>query len=229
MDRNRSSAYEPLRHKSVGGDDEKPLVPPSSVDHHAALPRSANGRRGKNGGGGIHHFRTALRVLVLGIAVTILALQVNAVTLWRDTRDDIEEAKNGQQYRMQAWAVMDFTPTWVVVGVAGGSILIQSIALISLCLWLNKIRDGFLHVISVYLTSIVFIAAWIGALIYFRIDYSQGESKSRWDMWAYTCQNKAKTGGNIPWNALCIQMVSQSPIYIVRSLIKYKLTIHKIN
>ncbi|KAK6359339.1 hypothetical protein TWF696_000500 [Orbilia brochopaga] len=215
MDRSRPSAYEPFRHAKIGSaDDEKPLVPPaapSTASHsqqHAALPRGVNGRHAKNGGGGaLDKFRTALRVLVLIIAATIVGLQAHALAVWKDTRDDVvDQRPDGGQWRMQSWAVMDFTPTWTTLGVAAASVVVQTIALISICTWLNKIRNSLWHVLSVYLTSVLFIAAWIAALVYFRIDYSQGEQKSRWDMWAYTCQNKAKTGGTIPWNVLCIQM-----------------------
>lgn len=212
MDKHRPTAYEPYRH--AGGDEysaEKPLVASSSEPQSRGIsssPKHGNGNgngRHRKSGGALEHMRTALRALILALAISIVGIQAHAVSVYFSTRDEEVETGPQSQFRMMQWAVLNLRPTWLALAVAAAAAVVQFIALLSICTWLNKIRDGRLHVFSVYLSSTVFMAAWIASVVFFRVSSSQGSKRNTWDLWSYTCYNKSRTG-NVPWSGLCIEM-----------------------
>ncbi len=78
-------------------------------------------------------------------------------------------------------------------------------------------RESRVHALSVYLSSALVVAAWVAALVYFKVVDSQGEKKGHWDLWSWTCNRKSQRG-NIPWAAMCIENVSlKYPASIQRS------------
>lgn len=74
----------------------------------------------------------------------------------------------------------------------------------------RSLHDGVLHSISVYLSAIAVIAAWIAALVTFRVVFSQGKAKDHWDIWSWACYRGDSTA-NVPWKTLCIQQVRWDP------------------
>jgi hypothetical protein len=70
-------------------------------------------------------------------------------------------------------------------------------------------RKGAIHVWAVYLSSILMLAAWIAAAVYFKIVDSAGAKKKNWDLWSWTCRKRAEKDGDVAWNALCVENVSR--------------------
>ncbi|KAK6535579.1 hypothetical protein TWF694_002034 [Orbilia ellipsospora] len=201
MASHQNTSYEPYRAGRHGSDHsaEKPLV------------LSATGRKSPNGNisrnrqhrAAPNRLRIILRVFILALASTILALQIHSIVVYFNTREDaMQNTQTG--WRVGQWPVLDKNPTWVMLGVSAGSFLVQALALITLCSCFH-FQDSMWHPIGVYFSSVIFIAAWIGALVYFKIIDSQGANRNHWDIWSYTCYNRAQTG-NVPWKALCIEM-----------------------
>ncbi|EWC45498.1 hypothetical protein DRE_00897 [Drechslerella stenobrocha 248] len=204
MDPSRPTAYEPYRHAGLDENGTEKLLVPSNPQHRGLSPKHAKGW-GNRGSTALERIRTALRALVLALAITTVAIQAHGASVYFNTRDDEAESGGQTQWRIMAWAVLNLRPTWTVLAVAACTVPVQAIALISLCTWLDRIRYGMWHIGSVYCSSAVSIAAWIGALVYFRVANSQGTARSNWDIWSYTCYNKSRIG-SVPWAALCIEM-----------------------
>jgi hypothetical protein len=54
------------------------------------------------------------------------------------------------------------------------------------------------------------VAAWIGAVVYFKIVDSMGDKKKGWDLWSWSCHKRTTKDGGVAWNALCIENVCLS-------------------
>ncbi|KAK6537862.1 hypothetical protein TWF694_010762 [Orbilia ellipsospora] len=197
-----STAYEPYHHVGAHG-EEKPLVHERS---HQSPPRPPHTRRSApKTSSAAQHIRTTLRALVLILAATIVAIQAHATVVWLSTRNEMVH-DSGTGWKMMQWAVLDISPTYTMLGISAGAVILQIIALISLCFWTHRIHDNIWRVLCIYFSSIIFIAAWIGALVYFKLVHSQGAKRTRWDVWTWTCQNRDVTNAKIPWKSLCIEM-----------------------
>lgn len=73
-------------------------------------------------------------------------------------------------------------------------------------------RESLWHIWSVYLTSALLVATWIAALVYFKVVDSQGNKKTHWDIWSWSCRRKgshiSSHHGKIPFDSLCVENVS---------------------
>jgi hypothetical protein len=55
------------------------------------------------------------------------------------------------------------------------------------------------------------LAAWIAALVYFKVVDSMGDKKKNWDLWSWSCHKRSTKDGDVAWNALCIENVRADP------------------
>lgn len=78
------------------------------------------------------YVRTALRVLALLIAVSVLGIQAHTAFTWMDTRNETYY-NSSTGFRTRSWAIIEGWPTWLMLGVAAFGTLVQALALTSLC------------------------------------------------------------------------------------------------
>lgn len=181
--------------------------------------------------------RTFFRVLSLVLAITIIGIQAYSVYMWLKTRN--KSTKNQTTgFQTKIWAIIDPWPTWVMLGVAVAAVVVHFIAFGSLCgcvcleslpLLILKnsgiktnliarstkqcqsVRRGAPHVWTVYLSSNLLLAAWIAALVYFKVVDSMGDKKTNWDLWSWSCHKRSTKGGEVAWSALCVENVRPNP------------------
>jgi hypothetical protein len=76
----------------------------------------------------------------------------------------------------------------------------------------RSLRESSWHPWSVYLSSTILVAAWVGGAAYFKAMDSMADKKSHWDIWSWSCHQRNKRiithHGRIPFNTLCIENVS---------------------
>ncbi|KAI1626186.1 hypothetical protein EDD37DRAFT_626584 [Exophiala viscosa] len=114
---------EPLRHHpGQSGFNASAYVPTQeqvrkSIKEVRATPRSS---------------RLLIRVVTLGVAISLIGTLGHTSIVWFQTRNVISNTANGS--RQRAWPDhMDLWPTWVMLGAAVISICFSILALLSLC------------------------------------------------------------------------------------------------
>lgn len=58
---------------------------------------------------------------------------------------------------------------------------------------------------AVFCTSLLGIAAWIAAAVYFKLQDSRG--KNNWGLWSWSCANKSLQNGKMSFATMCVEMV----------------------
>jgi hypothetical protein len=49
------------------------------------------------------------------------------------------------------------------------------------------------------------IAAWIAAVVYYKVDNARG--KKHWDIWSWSCTHETWNGSKVNFEPLCIELV----------------------
>lgn len=79
-----------------------------------------------------HSFRVGVRITTLAVGLAIVGVLAHAAAVWFSTRYVVQRQPDGT--RQRAWpAHMDLWPTWVMLGAAVIAIVVQTLALLTLC------------------------------------------------------------------------------------------------
>ncbi|KAK4947660.1 hypothetical protein LTR10_013606 [Elasticomyces elasticus] len=185
---------EPLRHHpGQGGFTASNYIPSQeqlrkSIKEARATPRSS---------------RLLIRVITLGVAISLIGTLGHSSIVWFQTRNVISNTANGS--RQRAWpAHMDLWPTWVMLGAAVMSICISVLALLSLCGPVQRLRETNFHTWIVFFTSLLGIAGWVAAAVYFKLQDTKG--KADWTLWSWACTHEDLSNGKMSFKKMCIEM-----------------------
>ncbi|KAK5051948.1 hypothetical protein LTR84_002751 [Exophiala bonariae] len=204
MSSQRDSSYEPFRHTGRDYADAETLIRPEA-DGEKLFPTAPRKTKAPpKPRPGISGVRTALRALGLAIALSVPSIQIRTVYVWLDTRSDTYH-NTTTGIRTRSWAPVDSWPAYLMLAVGAFGSLVELLALTSLCSCFQGLHDGVLHSISIYLSAAAVMAAWIAALVAFRVVYAQGGGQDHWDIWSWSCFRGHSVDENVNWNSMCIQ------------------------
>lgn len=130
MNHNESTVYEPFTR--TGGAVQK-----SEDDHlglasdQQSLIHKRNSRRQKAQSSSTSFFGAFVRGVTLCIAITVLVIQSNWISIWYRTRDSIV-ANPEDHFKPKAWpAVLDTKPAYIMLAAAALSIVFQLLAILT--------------------------------------------------------------------------------------------------
>ncbi|OAL42863.1 hypothetical protein IQ07DRAFT_650622 [Pyrenochaeta sp. DS3sAY3a] len=198
------SSYEPFRERDPDGtayqeDTERLIARGSHNGGSEYSPRGKVQRKRQT----TQRVRISFRVVALILAMTILGVQAYSIYTWLSTRGQYFY-NPATRINTRAWAIIDGRPAWIMMAAAVVATVIQLSALTShLCVCLIKRHDSRQHTVGVFISSAILILFWIAAMIYFKLAITKDKSKAMWDIWTWSCHERA-VKGEIPWNILCI-------------------------
>ncbi|KAF4633703.1 hypothetical protein G7Y89_g4415 [Cudoniella acicularis] len=150
-----------------------------------------------------HIVRVIIRIFALIVAASITGVLGHAAAVWFSTQNVIQQQDGG--YRQRAWpANLDLWPTWVMLGAAVVAIFIQLLSLLTLCGCFHRLHESHLRNWAVFFTSLLGIAAWIVAAVYFKTQDTKG--KTSWDLWSWSCSHKSLENGKMSFETMCVEM-----------------------
>ncbi|KIW88325.1 uncharacterized protein Z519_10892 [Cladophialophora bantiana CBS 173.52] len=147
--------------------------------------------------------RVLVRFIALGFAASIIGVLAHAAVVWATTRNVVEQQSNG--IRQRAWPNhIDVWPTWVMLGAAVFAVVVQILSLLTFCGGTRRLREMHLHTWAVFFTSLLGIAAWIAAAVYFKWQDNKGNKS--WDLWSWSCTHKSLKNGKMSFETMCVEM-----------------------
>ncbi|GKU06547.1 hypothetical protein FLAG1_09500 [Fusarium langsethiae] len=153
-------------------------------------------------GGALDSIRLALRVLILLLNLSILGLLAHGVNVWQTTHNSIDRNEDG--WVRTRWPSIKMLSTWLMLAMAIFASVVQLVALVTRLSFFRSMRDGAVHNVAVFVSSVAVIAGWIGATIYLIVD-KEVLRNNHWDLWSWSCQNSSRQS-YIPWASLCTEM-----------------------
>ncbi|OQU96079.1 hypothetical protein CLAIMM_02215 isoform 2 [Cladophialophora immunda] len=185
---------EPLRHLNTHGQS-----PHAGVGASHELERSAKKRALARP----NLLRVVIRLITLTVGASIVGVLAHAAVVWYTTRNDILMQPHG--IRMRGWpAQMNLIPTWIMLSVAVIAMVVQIIALLTLLRGGYRLRESTWHTWGLFLTSLVGIAIWVTAAVYFKLQDNKGERN--WTLWSWSCSHKYLVNGKMSFQAMCVEL-----------------------
>ncbi|KIX97719.1 uncharacterized protein Z520_06497 [Fonsecaea multimorphosa CBS 102226] len=150
-----------------------------------------------------NRLRVIVRLITLTVGASIVGVLAHAAFVWYSTRNYILMQPHG--IRMRGWpAQMDLIPTWIMLAVAVIAIVVQIVALLTLLRGVYRLRESAWHTWGLFLTSIVGIATWITAAVYFKLQDNKGERN--WTLWSWSCSHKDLVNGKMSFQTMCVEL-----------------------
>jgi nitroreductase len=130
MDLSQPTVYEPFAHTGYTVQEPEDEHPELATDEQRLIEKQ-NSRRHRAQAPSTSHFSALVRGVTLCIAITVLAIQSNWISLWYKTRNDIM-ANPQDHFKPKAWpAVLDIKPAYIMLAVAALSIVFQLLAILT--------------------------------------------------------------------------------------------------
>ncbi|KIW30784.1 uncharacterized protein PV07_02485 [Cladophialophora immunda] len=147
--------------------------------------------------------RVLVRIIALAVAASIIGVLAHAAAVWFTTRNVVQQQPSGM--RQRAWPNhIDVWPTWVMLGAAVIAVIVQILSLLTFCGGVRRLRETHLHTWAVFFTSLLGIAAWVAAAVYFK--WQDNEGKKSWDLWSWSCTHKSLKNGKMSFETMCVEM-----------------------
>ncbi|KAL7944727.1 hypothetical protein V8C42DRAFT_325705 [Trichoderma barbatum] len=222
----QTMAYEPYSGGAHSADHD-PVYTEKLHQQQKAGTRNAKQKEGR-GKQVLTSVRIVLRLLALAFAISVIGVQSHVAWVWNQSRNEtVQNPQNG--FRMRAWAAqMDLWPTWTIIGAGVIASVIHISSLITLCRGIRALRQTKLYPWVVVLMSIFSIAAWIAAVVYYKVDNARG--KKHWDIWSWSCTHETWKGSKVSFEPLCVELNYSFYALIVSAVLEIAcLTIFIIN
>ncbi|OAP54955.1 hypothetical protein AYL99_10655 [Fonsecaea erecta] len=151
----------------------------------------------------LNRLRVVVRLITLTVGASIVGVLAHAAVVWYTTRDDVLMQPHG--IRMRGWpAQMDLVPTWIMLAVAVIAIVVQIFALLTLLRGGYRLRESAWHTAGLFFTSMVGIAIWVVAAVYFKLQDNKRERN--WTLWSWSCSHKDLINGKMSFAAMCVEL-----------------------
>ncbi|OAL35370.1 hypothetical protein AYO20_05421 [Fonsecaea nubica] len=148
-------------------------------------------------------FRVLVRIVALAAAASIIGVLAHATVVWINTRSVILQQPDGSFQR--GWPDhIDLWPTWVMLAAAVIAVVVQLLSMLTFCGGIRRLRETRLHAGAVFFTSLIGIAAWVAAAVYFKLQDNKG--KKGWGLWSWSCTHQYLNNGKMSFEFMCTEM-----------------------